>query len=100
MKKEEKFLIFKRRAVAGSSSMFYITSHFDVTLFACFSRRSPALSSYDSKKKKKKKKKISQEKKKKPTEERIKQRSVGVSQHTGTGSTGSGSLLLGHYVIR
>ena len=25
---------------------------------------------------------------------------VGVSQHTGTGSTGSGSLLLGHYVIR
>lgn len=64
MKKEEKFLIFKRRAVAGSSSMFYITSHFDVTLFACFSRRSPALSSYDSKKKKKKKKKFLRKKRK------------------------------------
>lgn len=81
--------LFKKQTLAGSFSMSSITSHFHITWFVCFSCCSPAYLLL--------KKKSSE---KKAVRRSINQQSVGVSQHTGTGRSSSGSLSLGHYVIR
>lgn len=96
---EEKVHGFERRALVDSSSMFYITSDFDITLFVYFCSL-PLRRCHPIFIKRKKTLRKKHEIRKKEALVRIDQRSVSVSRHTGTGSTGSGSLLLGHYVIR